>query len=329
MQQFNPPVARTKISLLRLYSNYCDPMGSLREREPRRQCPEIDIRSGGASCKLLLRSDPRGKQQTTSDPGTEFHSETQSHPTGMQERLSIYSKEEFLAKLAEIEARFNVPAQPPAKRARLSSSSDIASSSDVDVITFPSPQLIQPLIASVCALCIFGILSESCHSFPSILFLLRTTLADPADHEDHEHGSAHPVPDNSRNVYKIPPKRSFKEPDDYIRFYSLHHRDDLFSRNSIEPLVQEAPPRDDLAWRHVMLDEKAQLIDLHRLGVYSKEELRGQLAQIEARYADETGPSPAKRQHLLEFLVQNFRHITGVGFLVAIVCLIFLAERAN
>jgi hypothetical protein len=52
----------------------------------------------------------------------------------MQERLSIYSKEEFLAKLAEIEARFNVPAQPPAKRARLSSSSDIASSSDVEFV---------------------------------------------------------------------------------------------------------------------------------------------------------------------------------------------------
>jgi hypothetical protein len=43
---------------------------------------------------------------------------------------------------------------------------------------------------------------------------------------------------------------------------------------------------DDLALRRLMLDEKAQLIEMLRLGVFTKDEFKAELAQIAARYED-------------------------------------------
>jgi hypothetical protein len=58
---------------------------------------------------------------------------------------------------------------------------------------------------------------------------------------------------------------------------------------------RRAALQDDLAQRRVMLDEKAQLIEMKRLGIYTKEEFRTELAQIEARSKAGTQPAPAKR----------------------------------
>ncbi|KAJ7937817.1 hypothetical protein B0H13DRAFT_1852116 [Mycena leptocephala] len=56
--------------------------------------------------------------------------------------------------------------------------------------------------------------------------------------------------------------------------------------------------QDQLAQRRLMLDEKAQLIEMQRLGIYTKDEFIAKLAEIEAQYAIATQRSPAKRPRL-------------------------------
>ncbi|KAJ7489756.1 hypothetical protein B0H11DRAFT_1061411 [Mycena galericulata] len=53
--------------------------------------------------------------------------------------------------------------------------------------------------------------------------------------------------------------------------------------NTKEQTVKDAT-QDNLALRHLMLNEKEQLIEMHKLGIYTKEEFISQVAKIEARY---------------------------------------------
>ena len=58
---------------------------------------------------------------------------------------------------------------------------------------------------------------------------------------------------------------------------------------------------DDLALRRLMLDEKAQLIEMLRLGIFTKEEFNAELTWIEARYQGAARPSPTKCAPLANF----------------------------
>jgi hypothetical protein len=62
--------------------------------------------------------------------------------------------------------------------------------------------------------------------------------------------------------------------------------------------AKRAAVQDDLAQWRLVLDEKAQLIEMQRLGIYTKEEFLHELAQIEDRYKVVTQPSRAKRPRL-------------------------------
>ncbi|KAJ6472509.1 hypothetical protein C8R45DRAFT_1217790 [Mycena sanguinolenta] len=73
----------------------------------------------------------------------------------------------------------------------------------------------------------------------------------------------------------------------------------VFCRNTMKQAAKRAAAQDELAQRRLMLDEKAQLIEMQRLGIYTKDEFLTQLAQIEARYKpNQPSPSPAKRLRL-------------------------------
>ncbi|KAF8122000.1 hypothetical protein K438DRAFT_1716271 [Mycena galopus ATCC 62051] len=88
------------------------------------------------------------------------------------------------------------------------------------------------------------------------------------------------------NVKKIPAKRSLED-----TLISLHE-------NTMKQTAKRGALQDELAQRRLMLDEKAQLIEMHRLGIYNKEEFLAQLSAIEARFKVATQPSPAKRPRL-------------------------------
>ncbi|KAJ7893064.1 hypothetical protein B0H14DRAFT_2559893 [Mycena olivaceomarginata] len=78
-----------------------------------------------------------------------------------------------------------------------------------------------------------------------------------------------------QNIKKIPAKRSLEE-----TLITMH-----------ESTMKQAERRaalQDLAQRRLMLDEKAQLIEMQRLGIYTKEEFIAQLAWYPAR----TGQAP-------------------------------------
>ncbi|KAJ7787036.1 hypothetical protein B0H14DRAFT_2955633 [Mycena olivaceomarginata] len=78
-----------------------------------------------------------------------------------------------------------------------------------------------------------------------------------------------------------------------VSAFSERHWTIVDPKNATEQAVQ-----DDLALRRLMLDEKAQLIEMLRLDVLTKDKFKAQLAQIEARYEATTRPSPAKRARL-------------------------------
>jgi len=61
--------------------------------------------------------------------------------------------------------------------------------------------------------------------------------------------------------------------------------EDILNTHTMEQAPKCAAHEDDLMLRRLILDEKAQLIELHRLGIYTKEEVIVQLAKIEERYA--------------------------------------------
>lgn len=63
--------------------------------------------------------------------------------------------------------------------------------------------------------------------------------------------------------------------------------------------VERGALQDELALRRLMIEEKAQLIEMHRLGVFTKEEFISWLEQIEARYEEvATWVTPDKRLRL-------------------------------
>ncbi|KAJ7933722.1 hypothetical protein B0H13DRAFT_1855968 [Mycena leptocephala] len=70
------------------------------------------------------------------------------------------------------------------------------------------------------------------------------------------------------------------------------------SRNTLKQTIKCSALQDQLAQRCLMLDEKAQLIKMQRLGIYTKDEFIAKLAEIEAQYAIATQRSPAKRPRL-------------------------------
>ncbi|KAJ7036202.1 hypothetical protein C8F04DRAFT_1181729 [Mycena alexandri] len=84
------------------------------------------------------------------------------------------------------------------------------------------------------------------------------------------------------NVKMIPAKGSLED-----TLVSMHE-------HTMKQAVKRAALQDDIAQRHLMLDEKAQLIEMQQMGNYTKDEFLAQLKQIEARYAVATKPSPAK-----------------------------------
>lgn len=71
-----------------------------------------------------------------------------------------------------------------------------------------------------------------------------------------------------------------------------------FTRNTIQQATQRAALQDNIAQRRLMLDEKAQLIEIQKLGIYTKEEFIAKLAEIDQRYETATQPKPAKRARL-------------------------------
>jgi len=97
-----------------------------------------------------------------------------------------------------------------------------------------------------------------------------------------------------QNVKKIPAKRSLED-----TLISLHE-------NTMKQTAKRAALQDELAQRRLMLDEKAQLIEMHRLGIYNKEEFLAQLSAIEARFKVATQPSPAKRPRLSDSSEMGF-----------------------
>ncbi|KAJ7038862.1 hypothetical protein C8F04DRAFT_1087784 [Mycena alexandri] len=69
--------------------------------------------------------------------------------------------------------------------------------------------------------------------------------------------------------------------------------------NTPQQAVIRASPQDDLTLRRLILDEKAQILEMYRLGIYTKEEVIAQLAQIETRCeVAAIRPPPAKRLRL-------------------------------
>ncbi|KAJ6474525.1 hypothetical protein DFH09DRAFT_1472946 [Mycena vulgaris] len=89
-----------------------------------------------------------------------------------------------------------------------------------------------------------------------------------------------------QNLKQVPAKRSFED-----TLVSLHEK-------TIEQAAHRAALQDNVALRRLMLDEKAQLIEMQKLGIYSKEEILVMLAEVEERFKVATQPKPAKRARL-------------------------------
>ncbi|KAJ7238943.1 hypothetical protein C8J57DRAFT_1478547 [Mycena rebaudengoi] len=89
------------------------------------------------------------------------------------------------------------------------------------------------------------------------------------------------------SVSKVPAKRSFEE-----MLVSMHE-------DNIKQAHARQSAQDDLAKRRLMLEEKAQLIDMQqKLGIYSNDEFREKLKEIEMSYAPAAQPKSAKRPRL-------------------------------
>ncbi|KAJ7259051.1 hypothetical protein C8J57DRAFT_1340749 [Mycena rebaudengoi] len=78
----------------------------------------------------------------------------------------------------------------------------------------------------------------------------------------------------------IPAKRSFEE-----MLVNIHE-------TNIEQANRRASLQDDIAKRRLMLEEKQQLIEMQKLGIYTKDEFLTKLKEIEAGYLQ---PKPSKR----------------------------------
>ncbi|KAF8123711.1 hypothetical protein K438DRAFT_1792117 [Mycena galopus ATCC 62051] len=87
----------------------------------------------------------------------------------------------------------------------------------------------------------------------------------------------------------------------YAAVGQKNHRPAVFEdtpnclQNTTDPAVQNYH-----LLRRLILDEKAQLIEMFHLGVFTTDEFKTQLAQIEARYESQTWASPAERPRLAQ-----------------------------
>ncbi|KAF7371669.1 hypothetical protein MVEN_00023000 [Mycena venus] len=89
------------------------------------------------------------------------------------------------------------------------------------------------------------------------------------------------------NVQTTPAKRSLED-----LTFGMHE-------NTTTQMWSDAQQQDELALRRPILDEKAQLIEMHRLGVFTKEEFIARLEKIEAHCEEvATRPTLAKRPRL-------------------------------
>ncbi|KAF7339049.1 hypothetical protein MVEN_01981100 [Mycena venus] len=103
---------------------------------------------------------------------------------------------------------------------------------------------------------------------------------------EHDYGEQSPFTENRvTNVEAIPSKRPFED-----TATGTHE-------NPTTQLGSGAQRGDELALRRLILDEKAQLIEMYRLGIFTKEEFLVRLDKIEAHY-DAMRPPPTKRARL-------------------------------
>jgi hypothetical protein len=105
--------------------------------------------------------------------------------------------------------------------------------------------------------------------------------------------------DRIYNVKTVPEKRSFGHSTahrrDYIQFQVHSPSLNLVGRD-IMTQMGSGTFQYDLAFRCLVLQAKAQLIEMHRISILTKEKLITRLDKIEARYEEvATRPSPAKR----------------------------------
>ncbi|KAJ7113279.1 hypothetical protein C8R43DRAFT_961647 [Mycena crocata] len=85
------------------------------------------------------------------------------------------------------------------------------------------------------------------------------------------------------SVNKIPAKRSFEE-----MLVGIHE-------DNIKHAKSRAIAQDEIAKRRLMLEEKQQLIEMQKLGMYTKEEFLEKLQEIETSYFPAVQPKPVKR----------------------------------
>ncbi|KAJ7898514.1 hypothetical protein B0H14DRAFT_3564223 [Mycena olivaceomarginata] len=108
--------------------------------------------------------------------------------------------------------------------------------------------------------------------------------------------------DRIYNVKTVPEKRSFGHSTahrrDYIQFQVHSPSLNLVGRD-IMTQTGSGIFQYELALRCLVLQAKAQLIEMHRISILTKEKLITRLDKIEARYEEvATWPSPAKRTGL-------------------------------
>ncbi|KAJ6779215.1 hypothetical protein DFH09DRAFT_1369675 [Mycena vulgaris] len=94
------------------------------------------------------------------------------------------------------------------------------------------------------------------------------------------------------SIRKLPKKRTLED-----TLVSLHE-------STVQQAAQRAAFQDNLAQRRLMLDEKAQLIEMQKLGLYTKEEFLAKLAEIEQGFVA-SQPKPVKRRRL-EYFEDSF-----------------------
>jgi hypothetical protein len=107
--------------------------------------------------------------------------------------------------------------------------------------------------------------------------------------------------DRIYNVKTVPAKRSFEHSTpyrgEYIKFQVHSPSLNLVARDIMTQM--SGTFQYELALRCLVLEAKAQLIEMHRLSILTKEKLITRLDKIEARYEEvATRRSPAKRTHL-------------------------------
>ncbi|KAK7034367.1 hypothetical protein R3P38DRAFT_3185209 [Favolaschia claudopus] len=94
------------------------------------------------------------------------------------------------------------------------------------------------------------------------------------------------------NVKKTPAKRTLED-----TLVSLHEA-------TVKQAAKRAATQDDLAKRRLMIEEKGQVLEMFRAGMYSQEAAMEEIAKIESQYTF-TQPSPAKRRRPRDILADQ------------------------